>query len=324
LSFNVALLQAEIFGFITVVKSPYIVERLVKLPDLIFQGKFDVILLQELWSAKLAPFIAKAKEHGYDLFFGADRGYEDGLAIFVKSTLLKDAKHKRLRWHPFEHQDPIENFPGVGVQRGFLHLEFETPKLGKLHIYNTHLQSFRKYWKKRNFQARELGLSVEEHTAPEDVVIVGGDINASPYFREDTWVNLDGDLTKSWWRNSLAYGLLLHYGGLDDAMVMGLPADLADIDVVAAKKFRSYQEACAEKHLSFTATDCNSLNHKQYVQHEPPSRQDHIFMRDDFGRAKVTDRGIVFTERMDFGGGLFIEPSDHYGVYVKIAVGKAG
>jgi endonuclease/exonuclease/phosphatase family metal-dependent hydrolase len=322
LSYNVALLNAKILQVISVIKSPYNRERVRLLPQLIFEQDFDVILLQELWGEHRATFEKAAAAYGYESFYGRDRAYEDGLATFVKKRYLADRASIHVRWSPYEEQDPIEYFPGAGVKRGFLHLQFTNDELGIVHVYNTHLQSFRKYWRKRNYQARELGLDVLAHVEQDAIALVGGDLNAAPYFRNDVWVKTNGSRSKSWWKNTIAYAALLYYGGLDDAMVMGAPADQATIDVTLADNVDQAQLNCEIPHLSFTATDCNSLNLLQYGGLEPPSRQDHLLIRDQNHRVKILSRGLMFTEKIDFGNKLMIEPSDHYAVFIDAQISK--
>src|SRR5690606_29976957 len=78
-------------------------------------------------------------------------------------------------------------------------------------------------WQERDVQARALGGRARSHDE-DDIVIVGGDLNAGPYYPEDSFGS-DGEATLTgWWHNSMMYPLMLHYGGLVDTHSLIAPA----------------------------------------------------------------------------------------------------
>jgi hypothetical protein len=120
----------------------------------------------------------------------------------------------------------------------------------------------------------------------------------------------------------LAYPLLLHFGGLVDLVVMGRSPENAasDVDLGAQVKTVS-PEWCAQiGHSTFTASDCNALYRIQYEGTEYPARIDHLLASDPTGRIHVAKSGLIFTDKVHFGDGLVIEPSDHYGIFVDLRV----
>lgn len=325
LSYNIALLNAKLLGFIDYSRSPYLEERRTQLPDLIFGQAHDVIFLQEVWDVRnVELFVAKATAHGYLAFVGPRTSYDDGLMTFVKISWLNGGQVKAFGSEPFVAQNPLEYFPGPRVQRGFHHVSVVHPQLGTLHFYNAHLLAWPKKWTIRTEQARELALHASLNTSDKEVVIMGGDMNSGPYYKRDDWTLPDGSPLGNWWKNAIAYALFLHYGDLDDLVVMGRSVDEADSDVSMADRYEGRepkQAWCKDMpKTTFSGTDCNELYRMQYEGTENQARLDQIFARDRQHRIKVSKSGLAFTEKMQFSPTLFVEPSDHYGVFVEMNI----
>lgn len=306
---NVGLLDAEIFWFFDYRQTPFLDERRGALIDVFLRDDPDVVFLQEVWEAEdVDRFVAGAEDAGYRAIVGERGGRNDGLLLLLKES-LGDVVEQGVQ--AYEKQDGLEYFPGPGIQRGWQHVVVEHPDLGPLAFFNTHAQAFADQWPNRNHQARELGIAVDRAGADGALVFVGGDMNAGPYYANDVW---SADYGPLWFENAIMYPLLLAYGGLVDAALMGRAARHAAADVAQADAFD-----CDLPHLTFTGTDCNSLYDQQYGGTEPPARLDHVLTRDPDGRVRATASSLVFTEREGFDG-VDTEPSDHYGVLVDVVV----
>jgi len=334
MSYNVALLEAKALGLATVMSSPYLNERRERLPEAIFATQADVIFLQEVWVGSVRFFEDEAEKHGYTSFSTNKKNYDDGLMLLVRNDFMNDSKTLSVRAIRYETQSYIETYGTLSVARGMIKVSLEHEKLGRLHLYNTHLLSFRGNWLDRINQTRELGKNIVESTPEDDLVFVGGDMNAGPYYRDDHWVGYLGYQAQDWWRNAVAYPALLHYGRLNDLMVMGLSEEDADLDVrygnAVFNKLNKAKDSpgsmadwckAIPPHRVFTATDCNSLHTAQYPEYEQPARQDHLFVHDTLGRIKVRDRKILFTEQIRISDAITTELSDHYGVMVDVDIG---
>jgi endonuclease/exonuclease/phosphatase family metal-dependent hydrolase len=332
LSYNVALLDANAFGIFNVIKTPLLEERRQVLPESIFTQDADIVFLQEAWIESTTHFLSTAQKYGYKHFIGERQKYDDGLMILVKDSLIDHAEPVEVERKPYETQYYLETYSGAGKLRALLRVSLDVATLGRIHLYNTHLLSFRLNWQNRMLQARELGRHIAYTTTEHDLVFVGGDINAGPYYRDDEWAGVVSSRAGDWWRNAAAYPLLLHYGQLDDLMIMGLDAKDADVEVRLGKSvpnqaidltkpIGAYAEWCKQiSHVIFTATDCNSLHLRQYPGFEQPARQDHLFVRDPEHRVRVKSRSLVLTERFWLTPDIETELSDHYGVLANISV----
>lgn len=336
LSYNVALLDAELLGFIDYKATPDLEERRRVLPELIFDDDGpDVVCLQEVWREEdVDTFLTKGRALGYRGFTQDRREYNDGVMIFLKDEAIAGGTVPALASHAaYTSQDGLEYFPGPGIKRGYLEVEAVHAEAGPLRVFCTHMQAFPETWHGRMRQARELGIAARTHADPDaaaELVIVAGDLNAGPYYKDETWEIPEGEPQTEWFHNALSYPLLLAYGGLVDAAIMGRPLDLATSDVTLgdtvvndAKKSTEVPgvdpDWCAQTPVvTFTATDCNSLYFQQYAGTEYPARLDHVHVRDRPDLV-VTRSELVFTKKMDFAG-VQVEPSDHYGVLVELLV----
>lgn len=332
LSQNVGLLDAKIFFFFDYKRTPLLAERRDELFDVFVRDEPDVALFQEVWIGEdVERFVDAARERGYLVSVGERFFHDDGLLLAVKESIVKDGAFVDEGRGTYEHQDGLEYFPGPGIKRGYQWVRFEHVDAGEIVVFNTHMQAFAEQWANRARQARELGLAVQRE-AGSALAIVGGDLNSGPYYAHDERTLPDGTTQDVWFENAIAYAVLLEYGGLVDAAVMGRPVDDAAVDVRLGDTVVNDPETSVEvpggvegwcdqtPHLAFTASDCNSLYFAQYAGTEPPARLDHVHLRDPDGRARALSSTIVFTEKETFDGDVETEPSDHYGVLVELMI----
>lgn len=338
LDYNIALLDAHVFGFIPYKHTPYLDERRDELPAIILEQGYDIVGLQEVWQPQdLELFLNEAASRGYRAFHGDREAYNDGVLTLIKAELIAPGTEPVLFSEPYEAQDTQEYFPGPHIKRGYVEVEFTHPTLGRLLVYNTHKLAFPARWPHRMSEARQLGARITSHVGADGVALVTGDMNAGSYYGSDTWQPPEGELDSGWWENAVSYALLRYYGGLSDLYVRGRPAEEADRDVVLGKKVSDLiasagngradiSASCADLLFpdGFTASDCNYLYGAQYRDTEMPARMDLVFAADPAGRVYVTGSRNVFTERRSFDGSPDMEPSDHLGVAVDLRVAVPG
>jgi hypothetical protein len=337
LTYNVGLLDVNIFGVVPYAETPHLERRRSVLPGLIFDRGVDVVVLQEVWlPGDVEEFRRTAEGFGYRVFVQERDGHNDGLMSFVRQDILLPGADVEFDFAAFGAQNGTEYFPGPGIQRGWVSFRFVHRELGGIRVFNSHMQAYPESWSNRAKQARELGIAMRTSVAAEadtanDLVFAGGDFNAGPYYKEAVWrTPVDGDQT-AWFHNTISYPVLLAYGGLVDLAVMGRPAvdALADVvlgntvvnDPAAALATPGAEAGWCERtpHTTFTASDCNSLYFQQYAGTEYPARLDHWMARDPAGRIVVDRSALTFTEKLRFGD-TEVEPSDHYGVLVELLV----
>ncbi|MBM4280922.1 MAG: hypothetical protein FJ137_09210 [Deltaproteobacteria bacterium] len=336
MTYNVALLDVNIFGVVPYAETPDLERRRTVTAGLIFDRGVDVVMLQEVWLEQdVAEFTRTAEAMGYRAFVQPREGHNDGLMTFVRAATLLPGTEPSFRYGAYGSQSGTEYFPGPGIRRGWIAVRFEHRELGPMQIFNTHMQAFAENWLGRAKQARELGLAVRAAVASDDtgreLVFVGGDFNAGPYYKNLLWKLPDGSEQDIWFHNAISYPLLQVYGELVDLDVMGRSAADALADVVlgdtvvndpgAALATPGADDGWCERtpHTTFTATDCNSLYFTQYGGTEFPARLDQVFARDTDERVVVARSRIDFTEQLRFGDTL-VEPSDHYAVIVELVV----
>jgi endonuclease/exonuclease/phosphatase family metal-dependent hydrolase len=334
LSYNVALLDVDLFGIIPYAESPDLERRRNALPGLIFSTGADIVLLQEVWLEEdVEGFSRRGEALGYRPFVHERSGHNDGLITFIREDVIAGGTTTELTFASYGSQVGTEYFPGPGIARGWLGVRFVHRDVGPLHVYNTHMQAFPENWLGRVKQARELGIILRTAVeGTDDVLVIGGDFNSGPYYARAEWTAPDGAVSDRWFHNAIAYPVLLTYGDLVDAAIMGRPANDAIADVTLGNTVVNTPETALEipgaeagwcertPHTTFTASDCNALYFRQYAGTEYPARLDHVFINDS-DRVVVADSRIVFTAPETFGD-LVIEPSDHYGVRVDLLISR--
>lgn len=320
-SYNVALLIAKVLWMWDYTVSPLVNERLTILPDAIFKKKYDVVLLQEVWRDQDVELIRQAaNQYGYIAHVTNHSAYNDGLVTCIKRSKIKPKSVVKTHSHPYHAQNFLEFFPGPHVKHGYQRVSFEHRTLGKLHIYNTHLIPTPGEWARRMRQARELGLNMRMDVGEQDVGIVGGDMNAAPYYPENEWVTSKGYIEPHWWDNALAYPFLLYYGELKDTLLMAKNTSDAILDITLANGIAEHLGQngwslnwCQDlPGTTITASDCNGLFAMQYEGSEYSARLDYLLLRDPSNRLHVKESKLDFTEKYDLPGGSKLELSDHY------------
>ena len=297
-------------------ETPYLEKRKPHLPDLIF-AKDDVLMLQEVWHPRDVAWLEReAKKRGFVAITSDRNVHNDGLMTLVRRRMIDAQSDVVCTANAFDNRWTPENIPGV--HRGFQTVQFEHPQIGSITLLNTHLQPLPAQWMRRMEHAREIGLAAREiiEKDPQQLVLMGGDMNSGPYYRDDVW-RCEGDKSRNWYRNAMAYGVIEHYSGMADAVVMGQSSDAADDDVELANAGPGPE---GEPVYPFTASArSNALYAEQYQQKEPQARLDHLRINESNGRCQVVSSEMTFTEELDIDG-KGVEPSDHYGVRVRVRV----
>jgi hypothetical protein len=286
---------------------------------------WDILLLQEVWEWRdVMRFAEVAARKGYRWYAGTETHHvQHGILILIRADLVSGPETRTEV--QFDSQRWIERWPGPNVRRGYLTWSFvHAPTGQRMRVASAHPQSFPAFWDIRTLQARQMALDLRE--GPEEVVILGTDLNAGPYYPVDTWGEVSGKPVGDWWRNAITYPLVRHYGELTDIAGSLAPAK----DVVALQALPPWSPLFLREPLGgacgklpqgvFTGTDCNSLYFASYAGQEYPTRLDHLFLRDRTGVVNVAEVGLAYTEKEAFPSGNH-EPSDHYGVGARLWVG---
>lgn len=329
LVYNVALLDRTYAG--TRVTSPFIAERLPWLETTLFDAEHDVILLQEVWSRADAERLGRAAvDAGYAWTAGSpDRHEEHGLFLAVRADQIVPGSLQATEVR-FTAQRTLEWWPGPGIRRGFLVASFDLAATEQtVHAIDLHATSFPQFSRVRDLQARQVGRFLD-HLPARDLVLVGGDFNAGPFYADDVWVDPTGRAQNGWWANARTWALWQHYGDLQDTFALaGLARDvergrgLPEPTMADPTRPLGAEGPCAATpHDTHTGTDCNRLYAMQYGGTQFPARLDHLMIRDRDRLARVRAARIVHTDRMELGAPEPIEGSDHYGLRVRLDVAR--
>lgn len=327
LCWNLALLDVYI-GRWHYKASPYVAQRTEPVFDRLLGAGADILLVQELWHPpQIARLAERAPAAGYRVFC-PPRPHVDGLAVLLREGLFLGQPEVELR--PYATQDRLEALELPMKERflrSWLRVSFDHPVLGRLAVFDTHMQAYPKAWCQRLQQARALGLEVAARPADE-LVILGGDLNAGSFYGRQTWRRPGAVIDGFWWHDALSLPALHHYGGLSDLVIRGRAVADADLEVRESRALVNDPVAalagpldCSADHRrAFTATDCNSLYHQQYAGTEQAARIDHLLARDPDDRIHVAASRHCFTQPDVAVDGVLVEPSDHYAVLVDLRV----
>ncbi len=322
LTYNVALLDAKLFGLIPYTATPDLELRAPVLFDLVLEAGHDVLLLQEVWRPEdLERLREAAQRHGYWIATSDRKGMTDGLAIAVKQSVSPGPTEVGFASYD-QPSANLEFFPAPGLNRGFVYARFEVEGVGPVVVYDTHASAFPESFRDRMSNVRQLALHAAARPADE-VVIIGGDLNGGSYYRSNDWTLPDGTVQSLWFANTLSYALMLHYADAVDLAIRGAPSDEAALgDITFGDTVPEVMDEawCARTpDTVFTATDCNSLYREQYEGTEFPARMDLIFARDPEGRVHVADAQLAFVEPVPYGDKRRVL-SDHYGQSVTLRI----
>ncbi len=327
LTYNVGLLSRRLGPRLYAV--PHTAQRGRRLPEAVVATDADVIMLQEVWEdADVARFAAAARAAGYRFFAGGRRHRAHGLLLLVHRRCIAGGRSQRFTEHCYAAQRRGEQLPGLGISRGFLAWSFGLAGTSRrITIVDTHTTAFPPFARVRAAQALELARFC--NAQPDDeLVVVAGDLNCAPYYPWDRYGVRAQRPVDGWWRNAVAYPLLVHAAGLEDAVVRAGRTD----DCAPLRSLRPVDEGSLRApfgdggdpdphRTTFTATDGNSLYHRQYAGTEYPARIDHVLVRDGRDAVAVTDARLRFCETHDFGPAGRFELSDHFGVAVDLQIG---
>jgi hypothetical protein len=330
LTYNTGLLSRTYLG--NLVEVPEYEARREVMPHRVVLSGFDVLLLQEVWEWEDAVAIAEVAEgFGFATWYGDEETHvQHGTFMAVRESLIDDSEDQDKYEFQFESQYKAEESPGPNIKRGWLEWEFTLADNGRrVRLYCAHASAFPEQWLRRDLQMREMGMSMRT-VEDETILLVGGDMNAGPYYKTDIWTGPDGDI-EGWWDNARAYPLLMHYGELWD--VHGAAQILQDVvrgDTVPigvpGMTVQPYGDVewCADTPSdTFTGSDCNSLYFDNYAATEFPARLDHLMVRDHLDGVRVVSSELQFVEPIDWGWDVQFELSDHYGVGAELRIGKA-
>jgi len=159
-------------------------ERMEKIGQLLAEGDYDIVLLEELWmrpdhqtiKGKLGPDLYMTEYDDLNMCQGTIWPWGcSGLAIISRFPLLEKNFTQFKQQGPFSHMfSDGEYFSGKGVGRVSV-----SPKPGiTIDVFVTHTISEDNNYEIREKQADELLELVENSKA--DFIILGGDFNASP------------------------------------------------------------------------------------------------------------------------------------------------
>lgn len=316
LTYNVGLLDAKLFGLVPYTATPDLEARAPILFERVLAEGYDIIVMQEVWrQVDVERLQAAAEVADYWVSMTDRSGSTDGLAIAVKKSLTPAAPEVGGQSYDVPSSG-LEFFPAPGLNRGFMWVRFGVEGLGRMVAYNTHASAFPESYPHRMSNVRQLGLHLSQNTTDDELVFLGGDMNAGSYYRRNDWTLPDGTVQSVWFANTLSYPLMLHYGELVDLALRGSPSldaatnDIRFGDQVPAVMDEAYCEATPD--IVFTATDCNALYRQQYEGTEFPARMDILFTKDPKGRVHVTEAPLAFVEPIEYAGKTG-PLSDHYG-----------
>jgi endonuclease/exonuclease/phosphatase family metal-dependent hydrolase len=333
LSYNVALYDPAWYMEFYDSASPYLDARRRILGEHVFKDAHDIVFVQEVMRADdVARFEQSAKAHGYTSYVSPRSKYNDRLMLFVRNDLLRESIDITAEAIPFHDSVGVEYFPGPKVWRGYQRFSFTHPRFGRMHLYNTHMSAYAKNWRLRMEQARQLSLDMAEHAGENGISILGGDVNSAPYYKLDQWILPNDKVLPDRWKDAMPYAILLHYGRLVDLFVAGKQGKKSVLDVETSKMVRNVPERAKEipggtpcfcenlKPEVITATDCNSLYFQSYGGESYPARLDHLVACDPQKRIYVLKSGLAFTDKVRLDDETTAELSDHYGVWVELAL----
>lgn len=324
LTFNLGLLDRW-YPF-TTAWVPEVDLRREHVPPLLLAEGWDVLCFQEVFETiDVERIRVAAEDRGYRIYAGTSKNHEGhGLVIAVREALIDENADEFTHEQIYEQQYNAETFPGPGVERGFIDWSFvHAPTGRRVRIIDTHTSSFAARWRVRAFQARELGLYVRSRRA-EEIIVLGGDFNAAPYYPEDVFGVDSGDPVGEWFANTIMYPVLLHYAGgwlIDTMAATGVAddidglLDLPDYDAAAwDREPYGDRSLCDGEKTTLSWDWCNTLGFDNYGgASEYAARIDYVFVRDLGDDVRVLDAGLYYTEP-EMLGEVEVEISDHYAV----------
>ena len=317
LTYNLALLDYKMFGFLPVRQAPHVAERRKEALRSVY-GTDHIVAFQEIWGAADGQrFAEQADASGYRYFDPSKFHASNGLGLAIRKDLIAPNQPVSHRNFTFTKQIPREYLAATvsslgfqrGIKRGFQLVEFTTPQGETVAIVNTHFTAYRENWRYRLSQAEDISKVVQLIEA--DTVIVLGDLNGDIHYSSDTFRTEDGEEIHGWLVNARSTPMLLAFAQLQDWSTVGFGPDF--IRNCYTQSISKRDQQCEP-----TWDHGNLLVRAQYPQsREPQSRLDFILGRSRFPLQHVrSSRAFQETFRLPDGSEMHI--SDHYGVRVNL------
>ena len=278
-TFNVGLLSIRFLGKTWVEPTPYIEERLSRLPEALLSTGADVIALQEIYEEPHRVHLSRAlKEHYPHIKYHRAKSFarkENGL-MFISKWPILSSKFFIYRNRPLDER--------IVMRKGALGVEIGWGEEGnRCWLWNTHTTAGGMMYHPespkvdvmRDKQIRQL-LDAARQCSEQTIIL--GDLNTGPGVS-------DGNYRK------------LLAGGYVDA----------------------YEQVHGADDENVTWAPENPLNADGPHRTSPPQRIDHVLLsKEMFQALEVEEARIVFTEAIVPVEQSKQTLSDHYGLYVRL------
>lgn len=316
LTFNVGLLSGKEHRY------PYVEQREEALPDALFGLDVDVIFLQEVWSLSAADKLRSAAGlFGYVVYSGDRKSHDShGLMTFVKADIIEYSTPIQQDLMGYQSRSLTSIFSGrkpATLVWSLVHRESGQSLL----LLNTQAEKGLSQLHTRNRQARELGLHVRNRPKGT-VALLGGDLQAGPYFLNDGH-NLNNEKqTEGWWKQTTTYPLWLYYGGFRDVWnEVAIPKD-----VILGQQWGEggylnkltnpvYCSAITE---FYTIQDCNLVFRQAAGGFRYPARVDHLLIAGERSQVQVRSAKIIFNKPQSLPGSINVELGIHSAVWSEL------
>ena len=317
LTYNTALLNYKIFGFIPVRFAPLVEERRSAILEAVFLHD-DIVALQELWEPVDGDIFAQeAHKRGFAYFNPSKAHASNGLGLAIRRSIIDPSSAVTHDVYTFNEQIPKEYWAAswssfglkTGIKRGFQAVSFSTRNNVSITVINTHFTAYRENWRMRLTQAKQLASFARAQET--DIVIVLGDLNGDIHYAANTFTNPLGEESFDWTPNAFSTPLLAAAGGLDDWSTIGFGEDFPTECYSLALEKR-------DRRCHPTWDHANTVVRQQYeIAREPQGRLDFILGRSNrpISPPKTT---LVFSEKAKLKNGIESHLSDHFGVRVEL------
>jgi endonuclease/exonuclease/phosphatase family metal-dependent hydrolase len=143
------------------------------------EERWDVILLQEVWSTWIAD---RLKKCGYDYSVRLDSGSRETGLMILSPHPLEDAHRMIFKTQP-KGWDAFKNGESL-VSKGALSAIVRHPELGSIFVANTHVAA--NYGLSESFEHERMGQLIEfsqliQAKSQGLPAVIGGDFNVAPY-----------------------------------------------------------------------------------------------------------------------------------------------
>lgn len=306
ITFNTGLLSAPIYYV------PHYDVRMYHLAPALRASDADVIFLQEVYQEEADTLLENELGDDYHIVKGVNP-YKFGLRVLVKKMINDLDVH---RDETLEYRFPTQRRGEVwaGYARGCIGMSFTVGNVDRYHYtVNCHLTAVGDQYVTRNAQAEELleNIILPIYNNRQGMIIMGGDLNASPYYHLGLKVPYMSDYVDTWKSNLTFYPMVLSsFFGIDTfASIHG------DLELYHKEKHR-WATLSRDNEVAKISKSC---------EWDPYQRLDYLFVKtlDNRTAVKVHQSKLVFTEKnIDLEDGTTIELSDHYGFMTELTFGE--